>query len=482
MRQARIFGFVPSALSAGEIAALVRAEPPGMAPGPRLIVTANIDHIASLRRDAAFAAAYANAAIVTCDGFPVLRYAQLRGCPARERVTGCDIAADLLTHRPPGPEHRLFFVADAPQTAGLLLLWAAAHGLSGRTEVAVAPPDFRKRPGAQLDLARRIRAHGTTILFLGIGAPRSEVFVHAHRVLLPPCWALCVGQALRIEMGLVPRAPAPWQRANLEWLWRLVLEPRRLLRRYVGATLGFLAAVAGELARGAPLRLMLAAVLAGLVGCTQPAPVTHVPAQLQDAVVPYRLHPGDELEILFTQTPELNQRQTIRDDGRLPMPLVGDVPAAGLTVPQFHDALAQRYAAQLVRPDISVVLRTASANRVFVGGEVVVPGAEALDAPLTASRAIILAQGLKPTANEHQVLVIHSLGDGTATARTVDIGAVFAGDPNAADVALQPFDVVFVPDAPIARVDRFVDQYIRQLLPTTPTVLYQINPSATYKP
>jgi len=103
-------------------------------------------------------------------------------------------------------------------------------------------------------LALRIRDHRATILFMGVGAPKSESFVHGQRPLLPPCWALCVGQAIKVEVGLVMRAPRLFQALNLEWLWRLLSEPRRLFRRYATASIAFVGEVLWDLQNaGAPV-------------------------------------------------------------------------------------------------------------------------------------------------------------------------------------------------------------------------------------
>lgn len=77
------------------------------------------------------------------------------------------------------------------------------------------------------------------MLIMAVGAPRSEVFVDTHRAILPQCWALCVGQAVKIELGLVRRASSVWRSIGLEWLWRACQEPSRLTKRYVTATIGF---------------------------------------------------------------------------------------------------------------------------------------------------------------------------------------------------------------------------------------------------
>ncbi len=261
----RIFGFAVSTLDAEAIADRIATTPrrpagpsDGAAPagsddggaddgcGVGLVVTPNIDHVRRLRRDPAFAAAYASAAIVTCDGFPVFRYARLRGCAPAGRVTGVDLARALLRHDALAG-HRVFLVADSEATADGLRRWAGRRGLDGRVALHVPPPGFGRDPDACDALAGAIAAHGTTLLLMGVGAPRSEVFVHAHRARLPPCWALCVGQALRIEAGVTRRAPAAVSALNVEWLWRLAQEPRRLAARYAAGSVGFVAAVAADL-------------------------------------------------------------------------------------------------------------------------------------------------------------------------------------------------------------------------------------------
>ncbi len=240
----RVFGLDVSPLDAAGVSDRVVREPPA---GVALVVTPNIDHVCRLRRDPAFASAYADAAMVTADGFPVQLYARLRGARRRGgRVTGCEILARVLRH-PDLPAHRPFFVADSEETVAGLRRWAAGRGVAGRIGFAVPPQGFGSDPAQVAALAAAIAAHGTTLLLMGVGAPRSEIFVHTHRDVLPPCWALCVGQALRIEAGLTQRAPRLVQRLNLEWAHRLLQEPRRLAGRYGMGAIGFTGAIVADL-------------------------------------------------------------------------------------------------------------------------------------------------------------------------------------------------------------------------------------------
>ena len=98
-------------------------------------------------------------------------------------------------------------------------------------------------PSAQLSVAESADLFAPTILIMTLGAPLSELFIYQHRDRLPRCWAICVGQAVRVELGLTKRAPLLWQSLNLEWLWRVQQEPRRLTWRYLKSMAWFPVAV-----------------------------------------------------------------------------------------------------------------------------------------------------------------------------------------------------------------------------------------------
>jgi N-acetylglucosaminyldiphosphoundecaprenol N-acetyl-beta-D-mannosaminyltransferase len=234
MSAARPFGLRLSTESAYNIARMAVAGPPP--DGVALVVTPNIDHIAKLRRSAALAAAYRGAAHIVCDGWPVQLYARLQGL-AVSRVTGCAITSELMGMLPYLVHHRLFIVVDNAATERAVFAWARLNDLF--VDVAVPPFGFDRDAVYCGRLADAIKRYGTTVLIMAVGAPRSEIFVDSHRSTLPPCWAFCVGQAVKIELGLVRRASRRWQLVGMEWLWRLTQEPSRLARRYMSASVGF---------------------------------------------------------------------------------------------------------------------------------------------------------------------------------------------------------------------------------------------------
>jgi N-acetylglucosaminyldiphosphoundecaprenol N-acetyl-beta-D-mannosaminyltransferase len=246
----QVFGLSLSSLDVRGVAEHMAA--PGSTQGKaRLFVTPNIQHISVMRHDEELRRVMETADLLTCDGFPVAKYARLRGCQVAGRVTGREVVDELMHRVELDASHRLFFLVDNEETAVAVLRWAALSAWHVGVKVEIAPPKFGSDDAYCKQLAEQISEFGATLLFLGVGAPRSEIFAARYRDLLPNCWALCIGQSLKISLGLVT-PPHPLAVAmKAEWLWRLALEPKRLLRRYADGAIGFAAAVAEDLfARG----------------------------------------------------------------------------------------------------------------------------------------------------------------------------------------------------------------------------------------
>jgi N-acetylglucosaminyldiphosphoundecaprenol N-acetyl-beta-D-mannosaminyltransferase len=244
----RLFGIAFSPLPLEAVVGRLLSEAVPKEGGLRLLVTANLDHIVTLRRNLAFRAAYDSAWLATIDGMPVLTYARLRGLPVRERVTGADILPALLAGFKAG-RHRPFFVCASAATAVALDRQLTARGFNGH-RVVVAPSGFETNAAFEQQLLGEILMHGTTHLIFGLGAPKSEIWMHQHRYALPDCYGLGLGAALDFAAGTKRRAPAALRRLGLEWAWRVGSEPRRLARRYFVTSWGFVAAVLADLAQG----------------------------------------------------------------------------------------------------------------------------------------------------------------------------------------------------------------------------------------
>ncbi|MGH1569712.1 WecB/TagA/CpsF family glycosyltransferase [Methylobacterium sp. P31] len=216
----------------GNAAAIVAAVAAQRSSGPRMIVTANVDHVVEFSENAAFRAAYARAAARTLDGMPLVWLARMACRQPVHRNTGHDLL-DCVLADPPAFARRIFFVASRQDVADALTARLLAAGLpAGAVASAVPPFGFEADPDYSRALAQRIRAHGTTLLVMGVGAPKSEVWVDRHGAALGNPVVFCVGDALVVAAGRLARAPGLMQRLGLEWIFRFAQAPRRLFRRY----------------------------------------------------------------------------------------------------------------------------------------------------------------------------------------------------------------------------------------------------------
>jgi protein involved in polysaccharide export with SLBB domain len=203
------------------------------------------------------------------------------------------------------------------------------------------------------------------------------------------------------------------------------------------------------------------ACLALLVGALSTLPAQTAEPQPAQG---YKLSAGDVVEIRFFLNPELNEQMQIRPDGRVSLLLVGETELAGLTIAEATQKIEQLYANEVRAPRASIQVRQYAAQKVFVTGEVVRPGPFNLPSRMTLLEAISEAGGLKRTADEGLAVLIRKGPDGAPVGRLVK--PMKKGQPTSdAGIVLQPFDLVMIPESRIARIDRWVDQHIRQIIP-----------------
>ena len=200
------------------------------------LATINLDHLAKLRCDEAFRAAYAAQDLVVTDGNPVVWLSRLAGRPVR-LVPGSDMVVPMAE-------------AAAQAGVGVALLGAtpaaldaAAEALTARVPrlaivARLAPPMGFDPDGAGADaLIDELARSGARLCFLALGAPKQEIFAaRAHRR-LPQVGFASIGAGLDFLAGTQRRAPAWMRAAALEWLWRMLSNPARLVPRYVRSAL-----------------------------------------------------------------------------------------------------------------------------------------------------------------------------------------------------------------------------------------------------
>jgi N-acetylglucosaminyldiphosphoundecaprenol N-acetyl-beta-D-mannosaminyltransferase len=211
-----------------------------------LYVTCNLNHMRVLQSDAAFRDAYQKAAIVTLDSRPLQMISRVRFGETLPVVTGADLFSVLIERLRPGVD-RPMFVASSPEVGSLLCKRLLARGFEADAVAFESPPyGFECDSEYSASLCATVRARNVTHLFMGLGAPKSERWISKHLTEFPPCHIFCVGAALDFTSGLKRRAPVLLSHLGLEWLHRLLAEPRRLLPRYAGDAVILLKIIGGK--------------------------------------------------------------------------------------------------------------------------------------------------------------------------------------------------------------------------------------------
>jgi N-acetylglucosaminyldiphosphoundecaprenol N-acetyl-beta-D-mannosaminyltransferase len=201
--------------------------------GTRLLITCNLDHLQNLRRSEQFRTAYEHSWMITADGWPIVTYAKLGRGITLPHVTGADLLPCILRRLDP-LHHRPFFVASTDEVAEKLAILMKSYGFALH-EIGTNVPPFGFESDAKFgeDLAMSIRENGTTHVFMGVGAPKSENWVHQQRDRLGNTYAFGFGAALDFAADVQQRAPRWMQQAGLEWFFRMLGQPTRLAPRYI---------------------------------------------------------------------------------------------------------------------------------------------------------------------------------------------------------------------------------------------------------
>jgi len=187
----------------------------------------------------------------------------------------------------------------------------------------------------------------------------------------------------------------------------------------------------------------------------------------------YQLYPGDQIEITVASAPELSRTLTVGPDGRIVMPMIQPIMAAGKSMGQVQKELQHQFAKQLRDPTVAVTPRAYGPQQIFVGGEVAAPGTYSLPGPVGAIEAIFMAGGLRESAKTNKIAVLRRSPNGGMMMRTVNIGKGLKDIPRYNDVIqLRRGDIIFVPRTRIAEVGLFV-QSVRNMLPVDFNLSYQ---------
>lgn len=197
----------------------------------RSVCICNVHSLVTAVRDAGFMQAVNRADMATPDGMPVAWMLRALGHPGQERINGPDLMWRYL-----GEAEKLgqvvSFYGSTDDTIALLRDAMLRAFPKLRIGVMISPP-FRPLTDEEADAhAAQINGANTAVMFVGMGCPKQELWMSSRRGTIHAAM-VGVGAAFDYHAGTLKRAPMWMQRSGLEWLYRLVSEPRRLWRRYL---------------------------------------------------------------------------------------------------------------------------------------------------------------------------------------------------------------------------------------------------------
>jgi len=218
------------------------------------IITLNLDHLRRCGEDPSYRALVERAEVNVADGMPIVWASRLQRTPLPQRVAGSDLINSLASAAAESG-YSVFLLGGNPGTAE-----ATSRLLCRRyPRLRVAGwhdprPGFDQNPQSLAATINLVRDAAPDIVFVALGSPKQEQFIHSARQALPGTWWLGVGISFSFMCGEIRRAPRWMQRAGLEWIHRLSQEPGKLFRRYLVHGLPFAVKLLGAAVMNGILR------------------------------------------------------------------------------------------------------------------------------------------------------------------------------------------------------------------------------------
>ncbi|MEM9806892.1 MAG: WecB/TagA/CpsF family glycosyltransferase [Cyanobacteria bacterium P01_D01_bin.56] len=200
-----------------------------------VIFTPNVDHLMKLQDNAEFQEAYRQADYKICDSQILMYASKMLGKPLKEKISGSDLLPLFCDYHQNNPDITIFLLGGAEGVAKQARI--NINQKTGREIVIAAHSPtfgFEKNEAECQAIIDIVNASKATVLAVGVGAPKQELWIAKYRDQMPGVKIfMAVGAALDFEAGNKPRAPKFWSDLGLEWMYRLMSEPKRLWKRYL---------------------------------------------------------------------------------------------------------------------------------------------------------------------------------------------------------------------------------------------------------
>lgn len=199
-----------------------------------VLITPNVDQMVKLQHDEEFYRIVKRAEWVVCDSKILYFCSRLTGHPLKEVISGSSFFPRFCRWHRDDEDCRIFLLGAKEGVAQRAM--ELINGRIGREIIvgAYSPSfGFEKNEEENVRIHSMINASGATVVLVGVGCPKQEKWIDAHKDAMPDVrlW-MALGATIDFEARAVRRAPRLVQKMGLEWFWRFLQEPRRMFRRY----------------------------------------------------------------------------------------------------------------------------------------------------------------------------------------------------------------------------------------------------------
>jgi N-acetylglucosaminyldiphosphoundecaprenol N-acetyl-beta-D-mannosaminyltransferase len=195
------------------------------------IATANLDFVRNARRDPELHKVICDCAMVLPDGYPLVLVSRLLGRPLQGRLTGADLTPELAKLSA-AKGYRIFLLGSSEENARKATEILLEQHPGAQFVGQYSPPPA---PLAEMDneeIVRRVHEARPDILLVAFGNPKQELWIHRNRERLQVPVSIGIGGTLEMIAGAKRRAPVLMRQLGMEWVWRMLQEPKRLAPRY----------------------------------------------------------------------------------------------------------------------------------------------------------------------------------------------------------------------------------------------------------
>jgi N-acetylglucosaminyldiphosphoundecaprenol N-acetyl-beta-D-mannosaminyltransferase len=216
----------------------------------RFVVTPNVNHVVLYQDDAAFREAYSKASLVLADGRYIILMSRLLGRPLPEPVNGSDLVPALMEAAAERGGLSVYLLGAMPGVAETAKAKIESRWPDVQVVGTYSPPlGFEKDPDEIAGIIKRIAPLAPDLLVVGASPPRQEIWASGNACQTRAAVTVCAGATIDFLAEIKPRAPVWMQKAGLEWVFRALSEPRRLVPRYARDGVSVLRLLSRELLR-----------------------------------------------------------------------------------------------------------------------------------------------------------------------------------------------------------------------------------------